>query len=138
MQYIYTCATDFLHVNQSWLPFLVGSSVGCPLNCPLYPYLKVVGCPLSCTLSCPLFSYMEVVGSLICMAKFPWAAHGSPLRFPRAALGQRSGQLPCFFRMGKGLSRLHLTKFLILCNTHLTHSTEMFDPKKSEGKKKQK
>ena len=78
MQYIYTCATNFLHVNQRWLPFLVGRSVGCPLNCPLYPYLKVVGCPLSCTLSCPLYPYMEVVGSLICMAKFPWAAHGQP------------------------------------------------------------
>ena len=49
--------------------------MGCPLNCPLYPYLKVVGCPLSCTLSCQLYPYMEVVGSLICMAKFPWAAH---------------------------------------------------------------
>ena len=82
MQYIYTCATNFLHVNQRWLPFLVGSSVGCPLNCPLYPYLKVVGCPLSCTLSCPLYPYMEVVGSLICMAKFPWAAHGQPTPLP--------------------------------------------------------
>ena len=34
---------------------------------------EVVGCPLSC----PLFPYMEVVGSLICMAKFPWAAHSA-------------------------------------------------------------
>ena len=82
MQYIYRCATIFLHVNQRWLPFLVGSSVGCQLNCPLYPYLKVVGCPLSCTLSCPQYPYMEVVGSLICMAKFPWAAHGQPMGSP--------------------------------------------------------
>ena len=82
MQYIYTCATNFLHVNQRWLPFLVGSSVGCPLNCPLYPYLKAMGCPLSYTLSCPLYPYMEVVGSLICMAKFPWAAHGQPTPLP--------------------------------------------------------
>ena len=92
MQYIYTCATIFLHVNQRWLPFLVGSSVGCPLNCPLYPYLKVVGCPLSCTLSCPLYPYMTVVGSLICMAKFPWAAHGQPTPLPT--------ELPTFFTFG--------------------------------------
>ena len=82
MQYIYTCATNFLHVNQRWFPFLVGSSVGCPLNCPLYPYLKVVGCPLSCTLSCPLHPYMEVVGSLICMAKFPWQPTPLPTELP--------------------------------------------------------
>ena len=92
MQYIYTCATHFLHVNQRWLPFLVGSSVGCPLNCPLYPYLKVVGCPLSCTLSYPLYPYMEVVGSLICMAKFPWAAHGQPTPMPT--------ELPTIFTFG--------------------------------------
>ena len=92
MQYIYTCATNFLHVNQRWLAFLVGSSVGCPLNCPLYPYLKVVGCPLSCTLSCPLYPYMEVVGSLICIAKFPWAAHGQPIPLPT--------ELPSFFTFG--------------------------------------
>ena len=74
MQYIYTCATNVLHVNQRWLPFLiVGSSVGCPLSCPLFHYLKVMGCPLSC----PLYPYMELVGSLICMAKLPWAAHST-------------------------------------------------------------
>ena len=68
---------------------LVGSSVGCPLNCSLYPYLKVVGCPLSCTLSCPLYPYMEVVGSLICLAKFPLVAHGQPTPLPT--------DLPTFF-----------------------------------------
>ena len=61
---------------------IVGSSVGCTLNCPLFSYLKVVGCPLSCPLSCPLYPYMEEVGSLICMAKFPWAAHGQPTPLP--------------------------------------------------------
>ena len=102
------------------LILIVGSSVGCRLNCPLIPYLKVVGCPLSCPLSCPLYQCMEKVGSLICMAKFPWEAH-SPLscplspymkvvgsiicmaKVPRAAHsvahGQRSWQLPCFFCM---------------------------------------
>ena len=78
MQYIYACATNVLHVNQRWLPFLkVDSSVGCPLNCPLFPYLKVMGCPLSCPLSCPLYKYMEVVNSLIYMAKIPWAAQST-------------------------------------------------------------
>ena len=78
------------------------------------------------SLSCPLYPYMEVWDSLICMAKFPWEAHGQPtplptefptvsiyessgqsklhgristghpLRCPCAANGQRSGQLPCF------------------------------------------
>ena len=84
--------SNFLHVNQRWLPFLVGSTVGCPLNCPLYPYLKVVGCPLSCTLSCPLYPYIEVVGSLICMAKFPWGAHGQPIPLPT--------ELPTFLTFG--------------------------------------
>ena len=36
---------------------------------------SVLPTELSCPLSCPLYPYMEVVGSLICMAKFPWAAH---------------------------------------------------------------
>ena len=127
---IYTCYKCLACESKmvSILNLIVGSSVGCPLSCPL-----------SCLL----------VGSLICMAKFPWAAHGqptpllielptffmfgssglptelptelqtvsiygssgqpnlhgkipmgSPLRCPRAAHGQRSGQLPCFFRMG--------------------------------------
>ena len=73
----------------SILNLIVGSSVGCPLNCQLFPYLKVVGYPLSCPLSCPLYPYMEVVGSLICMAKFPWAAHGQPTLLPT--------ELPTFF-----------------------------------------
>ena len=68
---------NFLACESKMASILVGSSVVCPLNCPLYPYLKVVGCPLSCTLSCPLYPYMEVVGSLICMAKFPWVAHST-------------------------------------------------------------
>ena len=82
----------FLACESKMASILVGSSVGCPLNCPLYPYLKVVGCPLSCTLSYPLYPYMEVVGSLICMAKFPWAAHGQPTPLPT--------ELPTFFTFG--------------------------------------
>ena len=54
------------------------NSVGCPLNCPLFSCLKLTGCPLSC----PLYPYMEVVGSLICMAKFPWAAYWQPTPLP--------------------------------------------------------
>ena len=79
---IYTCATSVLHANQRWafiLNLIVGSSVGCPLNSPLFPYLKVVGCPLSCPLCCPLYPYMEVIGSLICMTNIRWAAHWQPI-----------------------------------------------------------
>ena len=76
----------------SILNLIVGSSVGCPLNCPLFTYLKVVGYPLSCPLSCPLYPYMAVVGSLICMAKFPWAAHGQPTPLPT--------ELSTFFMFG--------------------------------------
>ena len=76
----------------SILNLIVGSSVGNPLNCPLFPYLKVVGYPLSCPLSCPLYPYMAVVGCLICMAKFPWAAHGQPTPLPT--------ELPTFFIFG--------------------------------------
>ena len=56
------------------LNLIVGSSVGCPLNCPLFRYLKEAGCPL--------YPYMELVGSLICMAKFPWAAHWQTTPLP--------------------------------------------------------
>ena len=80
-----------------------GNSGGCPLNCPLFHYLKVAGCPMSC----PLFPYMEVVGSLICMAKFPWAAHSAahflifgssglptelPIKLPTVSIYGSSGQ----------------------------------------------
>ena len=70
----------------------MGSPLHCPLSCPLFSYLEVVGCLLSCPLSCPLFPYMEVVGSLLCMAKFPWAAHGQPTPLPT--------ELPTFFIFG--------------------------------------
>ena len=75
MQYIYTCAT-FLACELKIASIFSGQFSG------LIPYLKVVGCPLSCTLCCPLYPYMEVhvVGSLICMAKFPWAAHSTAHR----------------------------------------------------------
>ena len=76
----------------SILNLIVGNSVGCPLNCPLFPYLKVVGYPLSCPLSCPLYPYMAVVDSLICIAKFPWAAHGQPTPLPT--------ELPTFSYLG--------------------------------------
>ena len=75
---------------------IVGSSVGCPLNSPLFPFLKGVGYPLSCPLNCPLsfplYLYMAVVGTLICMAKFPLAAHGQPTPLPT--------ELPTFFIFG--------------------------------------
>ena len=91
---VYTCYKCLACESKmaSILNLIVDSSVGCPLNCPLFPYLKVVGCPLSCPLSCPLYPYMGVVGSLICMAKFPWAAHGQPTQLPT--------ELPTFFMFG--------------------------------------
>ena len=95
-----------------------GQPTPLPIELPTFSYLEVMGCLLSCPLSCPLFPDMEVVGSLICMAKFPWAAHGSPLRCPRAAHGQRSGQLPCFFRMGNGHVTKHTARLRrMLCRT---------------------
>ena len=75
----------------------MGSPLRCPLSCPLFSYLEVVDYILSCQLSCPLFPYMEVVGSLICMAKFPWAAHSvahvQPMR-------SEVGSSPVFFLYG--------------------------------------
>ena len=58
---------------SSILNLIVGISVGCQLTRTLFPYLKVLGCPLIC----PLYPFMEVVGSLICIAKFPWAANSA-------------------------------------------------------------
>ena len=75
---IYTCYKCLACESKMASILIVGSSVGCPLNCPLFPYLKVVGYPLSCPLTCPLYPYTAVVGNLICMAKFPLAAHGQP------------------------------------------------------------
>ena len=57
----------------SILNLIVGNSV----DCPLFPYLKEVDCLLTCPPICPLYPYMEEVGSLICVAKFPWAAHSA-------------------------------------------------------------
>ena len=85
---IYTCYKCLACESKMTFILLVGSSVGCPLNCPLFPYLKVVGYPLSC----PLYPFMSVMGSLICMAKFPWAAHGQPTPLPT--------ELPTFFMFG--------------------------------------
>ena len=84
---IYTCYKCLACESKmaSILNFIVGSSEGCPLNCPLFLYLKVVGYPLSC----PLYPYMEVVGSLICISKFQWATHGQPTPLPT--------KLPIFF-----------------------------------------
>ena len=84
---------------------IVGSSVGCPLNCPLFPYLKVVGYLLSCPMSCPLYPYMAVVGSLICMAKFPWAAHRQPTPLPT--------ELPTFYMFGSSGLPTELTNVSI-------------------------
>ena len=82
----------------------MGSPLHCPLSCPLFSYFKVVGClqncPLSCPLSCPLFPYMEVVGSLICMAKFPWAAHGQPTPLPTCSPWAAKWAAPLFFPYG--------------------------------------
>ena len=58
--------------------FNSGLFSGLPTKLLTFPYLKVVGCPLSCPLSCSLFLFVEVVGNLICMANFPWTAHGQP------------------------------------------------------------
>ena len=90
---MFTRATNVFHESKmaSILNSIVDSSVGCPLNCPLFPFLKVVGYPLSCPLSCPLYPYMEVVGSLICMAKFPWAAHWQPTPLPTFFIFGSSG-----------------------------------------------
>ena len=67
------------------------------------PYLHgkiAIGSPLRCPLSCPLFPYMEVVGSLICMAKFPWAAHGQPTPLPTCSPQAAKWAAPLFFPYG--------------------------------------
>ena len=79
-----------------------GSPLHCPLSCPLFSHLEVGGCPLSC----PLFLYMEVVGSLICMAKFPWEAHGQPTSLPTCSTWAAKWAAPLFFPYGLLPSRL--------------------------------
>ena len=85
----------------------MGSPLSCPLTCPLFSYLKVVGCLLSCPLSCPLFPYMEEVGSLICMAKFPWAAHGQPTPLSMCSPWVAKWAAPLFFPYGNRWNRLY-------------------------------
>ena len=79
-----------------------GQPTPLPTELPTFQYLEAVGCQLSCPLSCPLFPYMEVVGSLICMAKFPWAAHGQPTPLPTCSpcAAKWAAPLVFFFRMG--------------------------------------
>ena len=82
MHYIHVLQMSCMWIKDGvHFKFNSGQFSGCPLNCPLFPYLKVVGYPLSCPLSCPLYPYMVVVGRLICMVKFPWA-HGQPTPLP--------------------------------------------------------
>ena len=83
MYYIYTCATNVLHACESKmasiLNLIVDSSVGCPLYCQLFPYLKVVGCPLSCPLSWTLYPYIWKKWA----ALFAWQnSHGQPTPLP--------------------------------------------------------
>ena len=80
--YYITCNiyTHVLQISCMWIKdgfHFSGQFSGLPTELSTNPNLKVGGCPLSCTLSCPLYPYMEVVGSIICMAKFPWAAHSA-------------------------------------------------------------
>ena len=83
MHYIHVLQMSCMFIKDGvHLKFNRGQFSGLPNDCPLFPYLKVVGYPLSFPLSCPLYPYMAVVGSLICMAKFPWAAHGQPTPLP--------------------------------------------------------
>ena len=84
MHYIHMCYKCLACESKmaSILNLIVGSSVGCPLNCPQVSYLKIVGCKLNCPLSCLLYPYMKVAGSLICMTKFPWASYGQPAPLP--------------------------------------------------------
>ena len=79
----------------SILNLIVGSSLGCPMNFQLFPYYEVVGCPLSRPMSCRLYRYMEVVGNLICMEKFPWAAHPLSSELPTVSIYGSSGSLIC-------------------------------------------
>ena len=58
-----------------------------------------MGSPIHCPLSCPLFPYMEVVGCLICMANFPWAAHGQPTPLPTCSPLAVKWAAAMFFRM---------------------------------------
>ena len=82
---------------SSGQPYLHGSPLQCPLSCPLFHILEAVGCLLSCPLSCQRFPYMEVVGSLICLAKFPWAAHGQPTLLPTFSPLAAKWAAPLFF-----------------------------------------
>ena len=74
-----------------------------------------MGSPLRCPLSYPLIPYMEVVGSLICMAKFPWAAHSAAYWAAHFFIFGRSGlptelltELPTVFTYGNsGQPNLH-------------------------------
>ena len=87
------------------LHLIMGSSVGCPLNCPVFPYLKVVGFPLTCPLTCPLYPYMEVVGNLICMQNYNEQPIPLPTELPTLFIFGRSGlptELPTVSIYGRG------------------------------------
>ena len=89
----------------------MGSPLHCPLSCPLFSHLEVVGCPL--------FPYMEVVGSLICMAKFPWAAHGQPTPLPTCSPRAAKWAASLFFPYGVPF------KIISLEHTHTEKTEEL-------------
>ena len=77
-----------------YFKFNSGQLSGLDIELPtILLYFKVVGCQLSCPLSCPLYPFMEEVGSLICMAKFQWAAHSAAHWAAHFSIYESSGQL---------------------------------------------
>ena len=111
MHYMHMCYKCLPYESKiaSILNLMVGRSVGCPLNYPLFQYLKGVGYPLSCLLSCPLYSYMDEVGTptektgelptslpIGCTWATEWAAHGNfamQIRLPTTSIYGNSEQL---------------------------------------------
>ena len=86
----------------------MGSPLRFPLSCPIFHIWKQWAAYWAAHWAAHCFhNYMEVVDILICMANSHGQPTGSPLRCPRAAHGQRNGQLPCFFRIIYSYSTLN-------------------------------
>ena len=123
----YNMHTHVIQMSCMWFKdgFILNSIVGNSLGCPLFQYLKVVGYPLNCPLSCQLFPYLEVEGSLICMAKFPYEAHGQPTALPTILIIWSSGLPTVAIFESSGQPNLH-GKIVPICSPMAAHCTAHF------------
>ena len=84
MHYIHVLQMSCMWIKDgAHFKFNSGQFSGQPTKLSTISILESSGLPTGLPTELPHYiRYMAAVGSLICMAKFPWAAHGQPTSLP--------------------------------------------------------